>query len=52
MFVSSTAFLPSSFSMYMTCLAFGAWLLQHYRIMILTVAISTLVGWPFAALIG
>src|SRR5262249_43740205 len=52
MFISSTAFLPSSFSMYMTALTFGAWLQQHHKIVILTQAISTLIGWPFTALLG
>ncbi|XP_054159813.1 alpha-1,2-mannosyltransferase ALG9-like isoform X2 [Oppia nitens] len=52
MFISSTAFLPSSFSMYMTALTFGAWLQQHHKIVILTQAISSLIGWPFTALLG
>ena len=51
MFISSTAFLPSSFSMYMTILTFGAWLQQHYKIVILTSATSALIGWPFSALL-
>jgi hypothetical protein len=38
--------------MYMTALAFGAWLQQHHKVVILTTAISTLIGWPFAALLG
>ncbi|CAG2180357.1 unnamed protein product, partial [Oppiella nova] len=52
MFISSTAFLPSSFSMYMTALTFGAWLRQNHKIVILTQAISALIGWPFTALLG
>ncbi|RWS25369.1 alpha-1:2-mannosyltransferase ALG9-like protein [Leptotrombidium deliense] len=52
MFISSTAFLPSSFSMYMTLLIYGAWLQQHYRVVILTVATSSLIGWPFSVILS
>lgn len=52
MFVSSSALLPSSFSMYLTMAALTAWWHQRYKLSILCVAISTLLGWPFAALVG
>jgi alpha-1,2-mannosyltransferase len=52
MFISSTAFLPSSFAMYMTMLAVASWLNSSYSISILAVGLGTLVGWPFAGIIG
>ncbi|XP_039296136.1 alpha-1,2-mannosyltransferase ALG9 [Nilaparvata lugens] len=52
MFISSTAFLPSSFSMYMTLLSLGAWYRRRYELAIFTTALSTFLSWPFAALIG
>ena len=68
MFISSTAFLPSSASMYLTLLSMGAWFLHHYKLAIFFTAFSTFVskmtsnyptlsdcdisGWPFAALLG
>ncbi|XP_030374057.1 alpha-1,2-mannosyltransferase ALG9 [Scaptodrosophila lebanonensis] len=52
MFVSSTALLPSSFSMYFGCAALAAWWRQRYSLAIFLTAISALLGWPFAALIG
>jgi len=52
MFISSTAFLPSSTSMYLTLLSMGAWFLHNYRLAIFCTALSTFVSWPFAALIG
>merc|ERR1719211_771738 len=52
MFISSTAFLPSSASMYLTLLSMGAWFLHHYKLAIFFTALSTFVSWPFAALLG
>lgn len=52
MFISSTAFLPSSASMYLTLLSMGAWFLHHYKLAIFFTAFSTFVSWPFAALLG
>ncbi|XP_011206987.1 alpha-1,2-mannosyltransferase ALG9 isoform X1 [Bactrocera dorsalis] len=52
MFVSSTALLPSSFSMYFGCAALAAWWQLKYSLAIFFVAISTLLGWPFGGLIG
>ncbi|XP_004529182.1 alpha-1,2-mannosyltransferase ALG9 [Ceratitis capitata] len=52
MFVSSTALLPSSFSMYFGCAALAAWWQMKYSLAIFFVAISSLLGWPFGGLIG
>ncbi len=32
MYISSTAFLPSSFAMYLTMVAMGAWFLRNYEV--------------------
>jgi len=52
MFVSSTAFLPSTTSMYLTLLSIGAWFHQQNKLAIFFTALSTFLSWPFAALIG
>ncbi|CAG0913032.1 unnamed protein product [Notodromas monacha] len=52
MFHAATAFLPSSFSMYLTMLAMGAWFNGLYELAVVSVAISALLGWPFAAILG
>ncbi|CAL4061344.1 unnamed protein product, partial [Meganyctiphanes norvegica] len=52
MFIAATAFLPSSFAMYMTLLSMGAWYHQRHELAIFTTAISAFLGWPFAAAIG
>lgn len=52
MFVAGTALLPSTFSMYFGCAALAAWWHQRYPLAIFLVAISALLGWPFAAIIG
>ncbi|CAD7092870.1 unnamed protein product [Hermetia illucens] len=52
MFISSTALLPSSFSMYFTGAAMAAWWHQKYTLAVFFIAISALLGWPFAALLG
>nr|XP_022339393.1 alpha-1,2-mannosyltransferase ALG9-like [Crassostrea virginica] len=52
MFISSTAFLPSSFCMYMTLLSMGAWFLGHLHVAILSTAASAILGWPFAGILG
>jgi len=52
MFISSTAFLPSTTSMYLTLLSVGAWFHQQYKLAIFCTALSTFLSWPFAALIG
>ena len=52
MFIASAAYLPSSFAMYMTLVSMGAWFRRHYPMAIFATAVSTLLGWPFAALLG
>ena len=52
MFISSTAFLPSSFCMYMTFLLIGFWLQGHLNYAILSVAAASIIGWPFSAALG
>ncbi|PNF36246.1 Alpha-1,2-mannosyltransferase ALG9 [Cryptotermes secundus] len=52
MFISSTAFLPSTFSMYMCLVSLGAWYQRKYELAIFTTALSSFLSWPFAALIG
>ena len=41
MFISSTAFLPSTTSMYLTLLSMGAWFQHHYKLAIFFTACST-----------
>lgn len=52
MFTASTALLPSTFSMCFGCAALAAWWHQRYPFAIYLIALSALLGWPFAALIG
>nr|CAD7596983.1 unnamed protein product [Timema genevievae] len=52
LFVASTAFIPSTFSMYMCLLSIGAWYQRRYELAIFTTALSTYLSWPFAALLG
>uniref|UniRef100_A0AC35UA56 Mannosyltransferase n=1 Tax=Rhabditophanes sp. KR3021 TaxID=114890 RepID=A0AC35UA56_9BILA len=52
MFIASTSFLPSSFSMIMTSLSMAAYLSDNYFLSIYCIATSTLLGWPFAAVLG
>lgn len=51
-FISSTAFLPSSFAMYCAYVMLGAWIDKKYKLAVVTVAISAIVGWPFSAALG
>ncbi|EAT41035.1 AAEL007308-PA, partial [Aedes aegypti] len=52
MFISSTALLPSSFSMFLTIAFVSTWWQKQYKMAILSIVISTFVGWPFAALVS
>ncbi|XP_019620382.1 PREDICTED: alpha-1,2-mannosyltransferase ALG9-like isoform X2 [Branchiostoma belcheri] len=52
MFISSTAFLPSSFSMIWTMVAMAAWWTHYDGVAIFSIAVSAIVGWPFAAALG
>lgn len=44
MFISTTAFLPSSWAMYMLCTACAAWWIQKYEFAIFTTALGSLLG--------
>uniref|UniRef100_A0A8R1EQ51 Mannosyltransferase n=1 Tax=Caenorhabditis japonica TaxID=281687 RepID=A0A8R1EQ51_CAEJA len=52
MFVASTAFLPSSFAMACGFYCLGAYLNNSWAVSIFFTAAATLIGWPFAALLG
>ena len=52
MFIASCAFLPSSFSMTMNVFALAAWLHNWQFASVAFTALSTLLGWPFAAVLG
>jgi alpha-1,2-mannosyltransferase len=52
MFRASTELLPSSFAMISFMLATSQWLLGRFSAAVSFVAISSLLGWPFAALLG
>ncbi|KAK0412725.1 hypothetical protein QR680_006370 [Steinernema hermaphroditum] len=49
---ASVAFLPSTFSMQMNALAVATWFDHRWYLSVLFTAISALVGWPFAAVLG
>lgn len=51
-FQASTAFVPSSFCMAFCFYIIGAYLNENWRLGIFCVAFSTLVGWPFSAILG
>jgi alpha-1,2-mannosyltransferase len=51
-FYSGSAFLPSSFSMIMNMFSMAFWLREKWFLAILCTAVSALVGWPFAAVLG
>ncbi|CAG9771208.1 unnamed protein product [Ceutorhynchus assimilis] len=52
MFIASTAYLPSSFAMYNFTAACAAWWQQKYPLAVFFIALGSLLGWPFAALLG
>lgn len=52
MFVSCTAYLPSSFSMYATMVASGGWFLGDHRVTVFATAVGALLGWPFSAVLS
>ncbi|KAK6735536.1 hypothetical protein RB195_018628 [Necator americanus] len=52
LYAISTAFLPSSFTMVMNMYAAAAFLEEKWFSAIFCTAISALVGWPFAAVLG
>jgi len=52
MFSASIAFLPSTTSMYLTCLAYGAWFNKSYKLAIFASALSALLSWPFTCILA
>ena len=52
MFISTTAFLPSSFALQFVTLAYAAWWSNKLKVSVLCIAISALIGWPFSAALG
>ena len=52
MFTSSTAFLPSSFTMKTTMMAVGCWYIGSIPGAVFFTALGALVGWPFTAALG
>jgi alpha-1,2-mannosyltransferase len=44
MFLASTAFLPSTTSLYLTLLSYGAWFRHEYRLAIFATALSALLS--------
>ena len=51
-FISSTAFLPSTTCMYLTCIWMGFWLRNKYNWAVYTVAFSAMFSWPFSVALG
>ncbi|KAE9554448.1 hypothetical protein FO519_002322 [Halicephalobus sp. NKZ332] len=51
-FYAGSAFLPSSFSMIISMFAISFWLKEKWNWAIFFTALSTLVGWPFAGILG
>lgn len=52
MFIASTAFLPSSFTMYTGMIAVAAWLNGKEQVAIFSVALGSIIGWPFFVALG
>ncbi|EDV22011.1 uncharacterized protein TRIADDRAFT_29833 [Trichoplax adhaerens] len=52
MYISSAAFLPSSFTMLTTMAAYGALFHGNYKMFIFAIGLGTLWGWPFVAVLG
>eukprot|EP01117_Protostelium_nocturnum_P006465 TRINITY_DN2327_c0_g2_i4.p1 TRINITY_DN2327_c0_g2~~TRINITY_DN2327_c0_g2_i4.p1 ORF type:complete len:453 (-),score=40.07 TRINITY_DN2327_c0_g2_i4:251-1609(-) len=52
MFIASTAYLPSSFSMLFLMVAFGFWMKDKLGMAVFCVAGATLMGWPFCVVLA
>lgn len=52
MFISSTAYLPSSFSMVFVMAAYTFWLEEQIFCSLLCFCISVLLGWPFVGILA
>lgn len=51
MFISSAAFLPSSFGMKLLMLSYGAWWNDNCFFALFSAVLSALVGWPFTGIL-
>lgn len=49
MFISGTAHLPNTVSMYGVLLAFGAWYSGYHFRAVVAAAFGVILGWPFVA---
>ena len=52
MYIASTAFIPSTFAMYMVALAVAGWFTDQLSLAVFGIAAAAIVGWPFAAALG
>ncbi len=53
MYLSITTFLPSTFSMYLVMLAYGAWIRKSKsKLAIFSIGLAVLMGWPFVIILG
>ena len=52
MFLSTTSFLPSTFSMYMVMWAYASWMRGRSKTAIFAIGVAVLLGWPFAVILG
>ena len=52
MFVAGTAFIPSTFAMYLVTLAVAGWFTNQLSLAVFGIAAAAIVGWPFAAALG
>ena len=52
MFISSSAYLPSSFAMYSVTIAYAAWLNGSDQMAVIWIGVASVVGWPFVAILG
>lgn len=52
MFSSATAFLPSTFSMYLCMLSYGSLLTDRFKWAVFSIGLAALLGWPFVVILG
>ncbi|CAF0737013.1 unnamed protein product [Brachionus calyciflorus] len=52
LFLSSTSFLPSSFSLYLITYAYSNIYLNNYKRSVLAIGLAVLLAWPFVAILG
>lgn len=51
MFTASTAYLPSTFAMYMLCLSYGNWYKDNFFWSLFYGATAVCIGWPFVGVV-